>query len=153
MNNEPTVKQSLISSLLAMVIGVLYFYPLAYFWGYIAAYNPVHELLLDLARNDMPFAYLTLVSIQDFLINLVLMLPMALLVFHLLRPIGSWFYLILALISSEATEMYPVWSELDKYFASVGFLDYARYCIISMVPAMLDFWFIKKGLIFGSPKV
>ena len=135
-------------SALALIIGSVYFYPLALIWGYIAKYNPVHDYILELARNGMPIAYKATVSMQDFFINLILMLPLALIIFRI-RPAGTWIYIVLALIAGEATEMFPVWTDLTSYFETVSASEYLLFCFLTAGPALVDYWVLRKR--FGLP--
>lgn len=130
-------------TVLALLTGALYFYPLAFVWGYIAQYNPLNDYLLELARNGMPFAYRVVVSIQDFLINLMLMFPLAVIIYRV-RPSGTWLYIVVALIACEAAEMFPVWTNLKGYFETVGALEYLWFCSLVMGPALIDYWMLGK---------
>lgn len=132
-------------STLALIIGSIYFYPWAFLWGYIGIYNPFHDYILELARNGMPVAYRVAVFIQDFFINLILMLPLALIILRI-RPVGSWIYIVLALIACEATEMFPVWTDLRSYFEVIGAFEYILFCLLAVGPALIDYWILKKWL-------
>ena len=140
-------------ALLSLIIGSLYFYFLAWLWGYIVAYNPLHDHLLDLARNGMPVAYRVAVFIQDFLINIFAMLPLTLIIFRL-RPSGSWLNIILALLACKATEMFPVWGHLIGYFKKAGVIEYLIILIQTAAPTLLIYWKLRKklnsGIIFSA---
>ena len=130
-------------ALLAIVIGGLYYYPFAYLWGYIAKYNPLIDIYLELARNGMPMAFRVVVYIQDFLINLVLMLPLALLIFRL-QPRGSWAFLCIALFACELVALQPVWSKVIEHISDMGVLVYLSYVFLNVAPAGIDFKLLKN---------
>ncbi|MEM7359923.1 MAG: hypothetical protein AAF431_12555 [Pseudomonadota bacterium] len=132
-------------AVLATIIGGLYYYPFAYLWGYIAKYNPLIEIFLDLARNGMPLAFRVVVYIQDFLINLVLMLPLAMIIIRL-QPRGSWLHILLALVACELVSLQPVWSKLIEHIEDLGVLTYLFYVVLVSAPALVNFKLLKNRL-------
>lgn len=145
------IREYILGSMLSIVTGSLYYYLIAFLWGYIAVYNPLHDYILELARNGMPVAYRIVVHTQDFFINLVIMLPLAVIIYRL-RPIGTWLYIFVALIACEATAMYPIWSDLKSYFETVSVYEYILFNFIITGPALIDYWLLRKKSQFPPNK-
>jgi len=86
--------------LTAAAIGIAYYWVAAFLWGYIAAYNPIHEMLLDvLVRRGHIAAYRVIISIHDVIVNLFVALPFAA-VFRFLPALRHWTYVALATAAS-----------------------------------------------------
>lgn len=84
----------------AAAIGIAYYWVATFLWGYIAAYNPINEVLLDvLVRRGHITAYRVIISIHDVIVNLFVALPFAA-AFRFIPALRNWTYVTLATTAS-----------------------------------------------------
>jgi hypothetical protein len=86
-----------ISAVLASLLGIFQCYVILFCWPYIGAYSPVPHWLLGIGLRGSTLHVVS--GAFDFLLNVVLALPVALVLAHL-RPAKLWLYVALALIAA-----------------------------------------------------
>jgi hypothetical protein len=92
-------KGIVISLALSALAGVIYFVLLGYAWAYIPQYNPITNWLFDNLVHTVWFR--PLIYLHDLLLNIVLGLPLALLI-YILWPKHFFLHLAVTLLPSFA---------------------------------------------------
>lgn len=139
--SRTTPQMLLLGGILALIIGGLYYYPMAFLWGYIAAHNPLIEVFLELVRKGMPTAFYVLIYTQDFFINLLMMWPLAIIIFRI-RPMGNWVYLVLALFACQLASVIHLWPNILDFIVRVGVWQQILTTSLTIAPALLAYHLI-----------
>jgi hypothetical protein len=92
----------------ALLIGATHAQLSSGFWGLYVIFNPINDYLINnlLINNNYQTLYYTLIYSHDILVNSLLVLPFACLLF-LLSPRGNWGYVLSASIGIMLTLHFP----------------------------------------------
>lgn len=137
----------LISSIIALLVGVAQYFFVMFAWAYIAAYNPLPSLIAHHVHSIALFqAYLFPV---DCLINFVLALPAAYLLIKL-RPPVLWLYLVLAVVPAF------LWSNRlvvgSPYFDMFAW-QFVAGLLVQLLALPVAAWFLLAVTRRGTPRV
>ncbi len=72
---------------ISVLLGAGFYYLLIYFWGYFPNVNPLFQWLLSCCAEAVWFR--PVIYLQDIVINILLCVPLALIIFRL-KPINIW---------------------------------------------------------------
>jgi CBS domain containing-hemolysin-like protein len=133
------LKKSAVSSVAALVVGVIHFRLLLLFWAYWAAINPLPHVLIK--QLEMGKHYRWVLHPSDFLTSVLLCIPLALLLIGLM-PRRLYLYTCLAVLPSFAWSALPLVGSSLWSFAPIT-LFYGLVGELLMVPTAIGiatFW-------------